>query len=507
MAKSKLRIGVVLNYVNMGLGNLIPLFYTPIMLALLGQDEYGLYRLSSSITGYLGLLSMGLGTAVTHYLIKARIKGGGEAESRMLGLFVLLFRSIAVLTLVVGIVLAHNVDRWYATSLSTEELSRMKVLSVIMVVNMALSFSVAPYLSIVTAREEYVFYQLMNIMTTCVAPGVNLVALYMGYASIGLAVSSLAVALSVRIIYMLYVRYSLHIRASYKHLPTQSLREIFNFSFWVFIGNIVDQLYNATDTLMIGARPELAIKGVAVYSIGTVFSGMALSITAGISSLLMPRTARMVHEGVSARDLTDFAVRVGRLQTYLITTILTVFFLFGKPFIHFYLGNGYEEAYWIALVVMAPLVIPLAQSACLSILVAKSMHKYRAIMLLLIAVMNVFGTWLALPYMGILGAAVVTGISLIIGNGLVMNWFYKTKTDLDLGYFWTKISKCYAVPILLCLATILIINNVDLYRLFNLVVAVTLFLLFLFLGQYRFAFNEYEKEIFMSPLRKLFHKK
>ena len=128
-------------------------------------------------------------------------------------------------------------------------------------------------------------------------------------------------------------------------------------------------------------------------------------------------------------------------------------------------------------------------------------------MLLLIAVMNVFGTWLALPYMGILGAAVVTGISLIIGNGLVMNWFYKTKTDLDLGYFWTQISKCYAVPILLCLATILIIINVDLYRLFNLVVAVILFLLFLFLGQYRFAFNEYEKEIFMSPLRKLFHQK
>ena len=38
---NQLRIGVLLSYVNLGLGNLIPIFYTPIMLSLLGQSEYG----------------------------------------------------------------------------------------------------------------------------------------------------------------------------------------------------------------------------------------------------------------------------------------------------------------------------------------------------------------------------------------------------------------------------------------------------------------------------------
>ena len=37
---SQLKIGIVLNYINIGLGNLIPIFYTPIMLKLLGQSEY-----------------------------------------------------------------------------------------------------------------------------------------------------------------------------------------------------------------------------------------------------------------------------------------------------------------------------------------------------------------------------------------------------------------------------------------------------------------------------------
>ena len=47
---NQLRIGVLLSYVNLGLGNLIPIFYTPIMLSLLGQSEYGLYKLASSFT-------------------------------------------------------------------------------------------------------------------------------------------------------------------------------------------------------------------------------------------------------------------------------------------------------------------------------------------------------------------------------------------------------------------------------------------------------------------------
>lgn len=48
--KSQLKIGIVLNYIIIVLGNLIPIFYTPIMLSLLGQSEYGIYKISGSVT-------------------------------------------------------------------------------------------------------------------------------------------------------------------------------------------------------------------------------------------------------------------------------------------------------------------------------------------------------------------------------------------------------------------------------------------------------------------------
>lgn len=69
---SQLKIGIVLNYVNLVLGGLVPLLYTPIMLKILDTEEYGLYKLSASITSYLALITFGLGAAITRYLIKAR---------------------------------------------------------------------------------------------------------------------------------------------------------------------------------------------------------------------------------------------------------------------------------------------------------------------------------------------------------------------------------------------------------------------------------------------------
>ena len=45
--KNQLRIGVLLSYINLGISCIIPFVYTPIMLRILGQSEYGLYSLAN----------------------------------------------------------------------------------------------------------------------------------------------------------------------------------------------------------------------------------------------------------------------------------------------------------------------------------------------------------------------------------------------------------------------------------------------------------------------------
>ena len=61
---NELKAGSILSYVNLLIGCIIPLLYTPVMLDIMGQAEYGLYSLSNSVISYLGLLNFGMGSAV-----------------------------------------------------------------------------------------------------------------------------------------------------------------------------------------------------------------------------------------------------------------------------------------------------------------------------------------------------------------------------------------------------------------------------------------------------------
>ena len=59
MRINQLKAGVILSYTTQLIQILTGLIYTPVMLRLLGQSEYGLYQLVQSVVSYLGLLSFG----------------------------------------------------------------------------------------------------------------------------------------------------------------------------------------------------------------------------------------------------------------------------------------------------------------------------------------------------------------------------------------------------------------------------------------------------------------
>lgn len=503
--KSQLKSGVILNYVNIFVGTLIPIFYTPVMLRLLGQNEYGLYKLSSSFTSYLGLISFGIGSAVSRYLIKSRTEKGQDEEEKYFGLFISIFRIIALITFVVGIILITSIPLWYGNSLSDDELNRMRIIVFLMVCNTCVGFISSPYTSAVATHERFVFLQVINIITTCVSPIVNLIVLFLGFKSIGMTVSSLVIAILSRYIYYFYVKKSIGLIPNYKEKPKGVLKEILVFSFWIFVANVVAQLYNATDTFIIGMVPKLATAGVAIYNVGMVFISMTHSLTTGISTVISPRTQKMVFSGVDSTELTDLAIRVGRIQGFIVTLIVTGFIAFGRQFIEFYAGYEYKDAYWVAIVVLIPNTIPLLQSVCLSIIIAQNKHKFRSIVYLGIAIANVIGTWFAVHKWGIIGAAIVTGVALVIGQGFVMNWYYQVKTGLQMGRFWKEVSKLFLIPILMCVITLYISKYVNFYSIPIFIIGVVVYTIIYCLINWLVVMNNYEKSIFIVPIKKVIY--
>ena len=498
----QIKLGMILSYLNLGIGNLIPFFYTPLMLELLGQNEYGLYKIASSTTSYLSLMAFGIGSAVSRFIIKARTQKGKEAEEQMFGLFNLLYQIVALLSLIVGIVIVWNLDVFYGASLTSAELSRMKILVGIMVINTAVSFSATSYNAVVSSHERFVFIQSVNMISTIGSPILNLVVLYMGYRSIGMVSVSLAVNVLVRVIYVAYVRKKLSIKPKYKGMPVKDLKGIFTFSFWVFISNIVGQLFGATDTVIIGAIPALATVGAAVYSVGNTFCNMIFSLAQAAPSLFSPRINQMVFSDSSDEELTDFVIKSGRIQGFIIALVASGFIAFGMPFISWYVGEGYEEAYWVAVIIMIPNCIPLVQSAAHSVIQAKNMHKFRSLMYLGIAVLNVVGTILLVNKFGIIGAAIPTGATYLIGHGFIMNWYYWKKVGLDIPRFWKKLSPIFAVAAIMCAVTIVLSNWIDFYNVGTLLAGILCYSLVYLLILWFFLLNKNEKRMVMSIKRK-----
>jgi O-antigen/teichoic acid export membrane protein len=101
MKVNELKAGSVLSYISILITIIIALLYTPVMLRLLGQSEYGLYSLIGSVIGYLSILDLGLGNAMIRYNAFNRATGDKNAESQLNGMFLVLYSLIGLLTVMV----------------------------------------------------------------------------------------------------------------------------------------------------------------------------------------------------------------------------------------------------------------------------------------------------------------------------------------------------------------------------------------------------------------------
>ena len=108
--KSQVKIGAILSYVVIALNMLIGVAYTPILTSSLGQSEYGLYSIVSSVISYLTILDFGFGNAIIIYTAKYKAKNEKENEQKLHGMFFIIYTIIGVIAALVGVFLTLNVN-------------------------------------------------------------------------------------------------------------------------------------------------------------------------------------------------------------------------------------------------------------------------------------------------------------------------------------------------------------------------------------------------------------
>lgn len=461
---SQIKAGALLSYISIFLGSAISIIYTPFMLRLMGQSEYGLMSLSNSVVGYLGLLNLGIGSAMVRYISKYKEIGDTEMEHAVTTLFLYVYLGIAIVAIVAGGCLSYNVELFFDQTLTIEEVLKLRVLVALMTFNVAIGMVSSVFYAIIMAYERFIFTKSVGVINTLITPIVNVLLLYIGYRSVGLTIAATILNLFNFLIVVVYSFHRLGFKIEKKKIDKTFLREIFGFSFFVFLAMIVDKVYWGTDQFILGAVSGTV--AVAIYSVGASFNGYLMSFSTAITGLFLPRLTQMDVNNASDKDFSDLFIKVGRIQFIILSFILCGFIIFGKAFIRLWAGPDYSEAYWIAIVTLVPFVIPLIQNLGLQLLYARNKHMFRSMMLFGIAILNVVLSIPMAKLYGGVGCALVTGVSYIIGQGFILNWYYWKKMRIDIPLFWRRIFPLFSIVSLLCCIGLYAIhqNSIDTWQ-------------------------------------------
>ena len=236
-------------------------------------------------------------------------------------------------------------------------------------------------------------------------------------------------------------------------------KNIFNYSFFVFLGLIVDTVFNNTDQVILGS--VCGTVAVSIYSVGSKIINMNTTVSTTLSGLFLPKITKMLEEKEADYKISNLFLKVSRIQIYLMVLISSGFIVYGKQFLNLWVGGGYEQTYYIILLIILPALIPLTQNIGISIIQAKNKHQFRSVVYFIIAIINVILTIpLAKRFEGI-GAAIGTLIATFLGQILVMNIFYWKKIKLDIPKYWKFLIIFLLKVSVITVLNMIIIKNIE----------------------------------------------
>ena len=493
--------GAILSYVSIIISTIVQLLYTPLLIRMLGQSEYGLYSLVSSIIGYLTVLDLGFGNAIIVYTAKYREQKKYKEEQKLHGMFFAIFCIIGLIAGSLGLVLFFSSTSLFGDTMTNIELIKMKIMLLILSFNLAITFPFSIFSSIISAYEQFTFQKIMSILNTILKPLLMIPLLFLGYKSITMCIVITCANIFVLISNYIYCKKKIKLKIKFQGFDKKLFITIFSYSFFICLGVIVDKINWSLDQFILGAVSGTI--AVSVYAVASQLNQLFVNLSTAISSVLLPKMSKMVAKNASPDELTNEMIKVGRMQCFVIFLMVSGLVLFGKEFIMWWAGNNFEEAYYIALILIIPLSIPLIQNLGLSIMQAKNMHKFRAVLLVFIAILNiVVSIPLAKLYDGI-GSAIGTSISLILGNIIIMNIYYYKKVKINIFKFWKEIVKLI-LPLIIPIIIILIVMNLYGYNSFiNIIIYALLYTIIYTIIAYNFSMNNYEKKLVINALKKL----
>ena len=381
-------------------------------------------------------------------------------------------------------------------------MQRARIMMLLLIFNVAVSFPLSIFSSIMQAYERFIFLRVTNILRVLLNPLLVLPFLYWGYGSVMMVVISTILNLACLLANCFYCFRYLDVHFCRGNFEKSFLYEVAGYSFFIFLNAIMDKVYWGTGQFVLGI-----VSGtiqVAIYAIAMQFMMMYMNFSTAISSVILPKVTMMVAKHVKVSELTELMIRIGRLQYLLVGYIFIMFILVGSEFIQLWAGPAYLTAYPIVILLMAALLIPLVQNVGISILQAMNLNRYRMTAYTICAGIALIISFPLAYQFGGIGCAIATAVSLFISTGIIMNRYYANVIHLGVREFWKNIfsmSKGMAVLLILGFSLKYTMNLSLSWK--NFIFYTGISTVFYAIIMYFWCMNESEKALCQQVIRKI----
>ena len=499
---SNKRNGILISYLNLGLGMIVNIFLTPMLIASLGDVDYSLYKVMQSFAGPLSMFNLGISTIVTRSIVQFGTREDYTEQDKKNTMAHALLASgvMALVVCAAGLIMCRAIPGIYGGSYSAANIALGQKIFLVFLLSTILHMLTDAFSGCLVGHEKFTVNALVQFCGTLLKILLLVTLVLLGTNALWVACVDLMVSLVRFLFSAVYATFVLHELPRLYYFDRKKLSEIVLFGSAILLQAIVNQVNNNVDTMILGAYvSDKAI--ITMYTSALTIYAIYNSLISVIASFFLPKATRLVTQNASGRELTDFVIGPGRFQAVLATACIFGFALCGRNFIAIWIGDKYGDAYWVTLMLMIPVTIPLVENVMISVLDAALKRMYRSVTLVIMAVLNVAVSIVLVRYLGFWGAAIGTVLSLLVGHGFLMNAYYAKTFQLQVFRMFYSIFKgilpAGLAAALLCLPVALLLENTLVFFLVKGIVFMAFYGLFLFW----FGFNASEKKAVRSWLK------
>lgn len=348
----------------------ISFFMMPFLIRSLGDHWYGLWILVASTLGFYGVFDMGLASATQRYISHALATDDHDRLNTILSNSLFIYCIIAAFAVVATVIIFFCAPVFFDSS---EDTQTFQFIILVMGCTFAIHFVMNAYYGILSAYLRFDIQAIVDITKTVLRASCIYLIFQLDPSVINLALITVLFDLVAQyLILKAAQREANWISPSLALVSKDGIRELMGFGINSFIMFIGQQTRDRGPHFAIASI--LSIASVTLFQIASQLIQYLNQLQSSLLGVLMPSFTRLFGEGKNEELSKNYLFSL-KLSALTASCLCGGIISLGQPFITFWIGPGYEEAYYAVAAMALGYFFVLIHYPSFQLLVALAEHK------------------------------------------------------------------------------------------------------------------------------------